>query len=79
VPKLAGKTDAIPGRTNHMWLNATETGEFHGQCAEFCGLGHAGMRFTVCVQSQRNFDTWLEEQKNPPAAGQEDPGAATCT
>jgi cytochrome c oxidase subunit 2 len=79
VPKLAGKTDAIPGRTNHMWLNATETGEFHGQCAEFCGLGHAGMRFTVCVQSQRNFDTWLEEQKNPPAEGQEDPGAATCT
>ncbi len=79
VPKLAGKTDAIPGRNNHMWLKATETGLFQGQCAEFCGLGHAEMRFSVCVQSQANFDRWLEEQKNPPPAGQEDPGAASCT
>jgi cytochrome c oxidase subunit 2 len=62
VPKLAGKTDAIPGRANHMWLKGTETGTFSGQCAEFCGTGHATMRFTVVVQEQADFDAWLQEQ-----------------
>ena len=62
VPKLAGKTDAIPGRVNQMWLKGTETGTFVGQCAEFCGTGHAGMRMTVVVQEQADFDAWLQEQ-----------------
>ena len=62
VPRLAGKTDAIPGRNNHMWLKATETGTFQGQCAEFCGLNHATMRFFVVVQTQEDFDAWLKAQ-----------------
>ena len=67
VPKLAGKTDAIPGRTNHMWFNATEPGTFAGQCAEFCGappggVGHAGMKFTVVAESEADFDAWAQEQ-----------------
>jgi cytochrome c oxidase subunit 2 len=62
VPRLAGKTDAIPGRANHMWLKATETGTFEGQCAEFCGLGHGVMRFKVVVEEQADYDAWLKEQ-----------------
>ncbi|PAZ07664.1 MAG: hypothetical protein CAK86_00365 [Opitutia bacterium AMD-G1] len=41
VPKLAGKVDLMPGRKNHMWLQASETGHYYGQCAEFCGDSHA--------------------------------------
>jgi cytochrome c oxidase subunit 2 len=62
VPRLAGKTDAIPGRANHMWLKGTELGTFEGQCAEFCGIGHAEMRFKVVVEAQADFDVWLKEQ-----------------
>jgi cytochrome c oxidase subunit 2 len=62
IPKLAGKTDAIPGRANHMWLKGDVLGTFSGQCAEFCGLGHATMRFTVTVESQADFDAWLKQQ-----------------
>lgn len=62
APKLAGKTDVIPGRTNHMWIRADQIGTFRGQCAEFCGLGHAGMRLTVVVQSQQDFDAWFQQQ-----------------
>ena len=62
VPKLAGKTDAIPGRANHMWLRGDEVGTYEGQCAEFCGTGHAIMRFRVVVQEQADFDAWLKEQ-----------------
>ena len=37
VPKLAGKTDLIPGQINRMWIEADEPGMYWGQCAEFCG------------------------------------------
>jgi len=47
VPRLAGKMDAIPGRTNRARIQADEAGEYDGLCAEFCGLNHAGMRFSV--------------------------------
>ena len=47
VPRLAGKMDAIPGRTNRTRLLADAPGEYDGLCAEFCGLDHAGMRFSV--------------------------------
>ena len=41
VPRLAGKLDMIPGRTNILRLQADAPGHFRGQCAEFCGTGHA--------------------------------------
>jgi cytochrome c oxidase subunit 2 len=63
VPHLAGKTDNVPGRTNTMWLEADDPGEYHGQCAEFCGIGHALMKFTVQVHTQAEFDSWVQEQQ----------------
>jgi len=64
VPKLAGKLDVIPGRANRMWFNATKPGTYSGQCAEFCGLGHAGMRLTVVAESEEDFQAWVDEQLN---------------
>lgn len=62
VPRLAGKTDVIPGRQNHMWIEATEIGTYAGQCVEFCGIGHSAMRFVVVVQSEEDFQAWLKQQ-----------------
>ncbi len=62
VPRLAGKLDVIPGRTNRMWLNATEPGTYSGVCAEFCGTGHADMRMTVVAESEEEFQAWVQEQ-----------------
>lgn len=64
VPKLAGKLDVIPGRGNRMWFNATKPGTYSGQCAEFCGLGHADMRFTVVAESEEDFQAWVDDQLN---------------
>ena len=72
VPQLSGKTDVIPGMTNHMWLRGDTIGQFHGQCSEFCGLNHANMRFTVFVDSQADFDAWVANQQKPPADPQTD-------
>ena len=62
VPKLAGKLDVMPGRSNRMWFNATKPGTYSGQCAEFCGLGHADMRLTVVAESQEDFQAWIDQQ-----------------
>ena len=59
VPKLAGKRDVVPGRTNRLPFNATEPGEFSGQCAEFCGLRHAFMKFTVIAHTEEEFEACI--------------------
>jgi cytochrome c oxidase subunit II len=76
VPQLAGKTDAIPGRTNHMWLEADEPGVYLGQCAEFCGLAHYNMLLSVVAEPQDVFDDWVATQlAPPPAEGDPEQGA----
>ncbi len=65
VPQLSHKVDAIPGQTNHLWFNADSVGEFHGHCAEFCGDNHANMRIKVVVQSQADYDAWVQDQQQP--------------
>src|SRR5580704_1912461 len=67
VPRLAGKTDLIPGRTNTMWFQSSQQGLFLGQCAEYCGSQHANMLLRVVVDSAQDFDTWLENQRRPAA------------
>jgi cytochrome c oxidase subunit 2 len=67
VPRLAGKTDVIPGRVNHMWIEPTETGLFVGQCGEFCGVQHAGMLIRVIVESHEDFERWVAQQQQDAA------------
>lgn len=62
VPRLGGKLDAIPGRTGIVRLRADQAGTFRGQCAEFCGLGHAHMVMTVIAMPPAEFDAWLSAQ-----------------
>jgi cytochrome c oxidase subunit 2 len=65
VPRLAGKTDLIPGITNHMWFQTSERGLFLGQCAEYCGSQHANMLLRVVVDSPQEFQKWLENEQRP--------------
>jgi cytochrome c oxidase subunit 2 len=55
IPRLAGKMDAIPGRVNVLRLQADTPGRYAGECAEFCGTGHGGMRFDVIVHPAADF------------------------
>ena len=67
IPKIAGKVDLMPGRKNHMWIQADQTGHYYGQCAEFCGDSHAYMLFRVEVVEPAEFAKWVEKQKAPAA------------
>jgi cytochrome c oxidase subunit 2 len=67
VPELNRKIDMIPGRRNVLRLRADRAGVFRGQCAEFCGLQHAHMAFTVVAQPRVDLDAWLaQEAKDAP-------------
>lgn len=68
VPKLAGKTDMIPSKTNLLSFRAEEEGIYRAQCAEFCGDQHALMRFRVIAVPQATFQSWLAQQATPPPA-----------
>jgi len=61
IPRLGGKIDAIPGRTNVLRLRADGAGPMRGQCAEFCGLEHALMAFEVTVLEAPAFRAWMRE------------------
>ncbi|WP_219933121.1 cytochrome c oxidase subunit II [Massilia glaciei] len=67
VPRLAGKIDLIPGRTNHIVLRADEAGIFRGQCAEFCGAQHARMALLVIAEPAVRHQAWLASQRRPAA------------
>ena len=65
VPKLAGKQDVVPGVVRPLVLRADKPGDYQGQCAEFCGLSHANMRFKVIAMDAPQFDAWVEQQTTP--------------
>ena len=46
-PQMGVKMDAVPGRINHTWFKATQTGTFYGECSELCGARHAFMPIEV--------------------------------
>jgi cytochrome c oxidase subunit II len=62
VPRLAGKLDYVPNHERFLRIEADEPGVYRGQCAEFCGLSHANMRFYVTALEPAEFEAWLEEQ-----------------
>jgi len=65
VPKLAGKTDTIPGQTNLAWLQASAAGRYLGQCTEYCGWQHAHMALEVVAESPQDFQRWRAQQLQP--------------
>jgi cytochrome c oxidase subunit 2 len=67
VPSLHGKVDLIPGFPNFIRIEASEAGNFRGQCAEFCGVEHAHMRLLVVAQEPADYEAWLANQRKPAA------------
>lgn len=63
VPKLAGKTQMVPGLINQQWLQADRPGIYSGQCVQFCGVGHAHMGLEVVAESAEDFEKWLMAQQ----------------
>ena len=75
VPQLAGKTDVIPNRTNHMWIDPQELGTYLGNCSQYCGTQHAKMQLRVVVETPEDFEKWVAQQQAPAPESAENQGA----
>jgi len=79
VAQFRVKMDLVPGIVTYMWLTPTREGEFDVLCEELCGMAHHTMRGRVVVQSQEDYQDWLNAQPTyaeilDTPAGDEDAG-----
>lgn len=68
VPQLAGKRDAIPNHTNHVWFTpdlTTPTTVWNGFCTEYCGTEHGEMHFRVVTVDPAQFASWVTHEQGP--------------
>ncbi len=60
IPAFRVKQDAVPGRYTDLWFRATKLGKFPIFCAEYCGTSHSDMLSEVTVESQEDYDAYIE-------------------
>ena len=62
VPEFRAKMDLMPGTETFFWFTPTRTGTFEVLCAGFCGVGHPFMRANVVIDSEADYQKWLQAQ-----------------
>jgi cytochrome c oxidase subunit 2 len=72
IPDFRVKMDVLPGRYTRMWFEATQPGEYHLFCAEYCGTDHADMRGRLIAMEPDEYVRWLEGRttERPQTTGQ---------
>src|SRR5688500_1081156 len=70
VPDYTILMDAVPGRVNVVWNLFDKPGEYHIQCREYCGFGHATMKAKLFGEPQT-----AEAAENATAAPTQVPAA----
>src|SRR5436305_6634365 len=65
APSINGKRDLLPGYSSAFWIQIDQPGVYHGQCAEFCGMQHAHMGFSIIAEHDDAFEAWKAQQLKP--------------
>jgi cytochrome c oxidase subunit 2 len=63
VPSLGVKKDAVPGRTNEVWVSINKEGVYYGHCYELCGVDHGFMPIKIIAMKEEDFNNWLQGAK----------------
>jgi cytochrome c oxidase subunit II len=63
------KRDVIPGHPNEFEVTIDEPGTFQGRCAEYCGIHHDRMLFTVKSLPKPQYQAWLAKAQQEAKAG----------
>ncbi len=71
VPAFRLKQDVVPGRYTGLWFKATELGDFHLFCSEYCGSQHSAMIGHVVVMEPAAFARWLDAGTDTPSLAQQ--------
>jgi cytochrome c oxidase subunit 2 len=59
VPAFRIHMDVLPQRYTSVWFQATQPGEYHLFCSQYCGTNHAGMVGRVIVMGAAEYQNWL--------------------
>ncbi|NIM95306.1 MAG: cytochrome c oxidase subunit II [Anaerolineales bacterium] len=65
IPEFRAKRDATPGQISDLRVTPTKVGVYPIRCAELCGPGHAAMNTVAIVESEEEFQAWLEQMIAP--------------
>jgi cytochrome c oxidase subunit II len=79
IPAFRFKRDMIPGTPGSFSVDVADVAGYYpntGVCAEFCGLDHSSMRFSVRILPPDEFEQWLSDQPvtGPAPTGTEEDG-----
>ena len=73
VPEWGIKKDNVPGITTQAVVTPNKEGTYQLVCTELCGFGHTTMRAEVVVESEEEYQEWLQGLDEPPAEFVGDP------
>jgi cytochrome c oxidase subunit II len=62
LPEFRLKQDVLPGQGSELRFVPTRVGDYPIICAELCGAYHGGMVSRLYVQTQEDYDTWVQSQ-----------------
>jgi cytochrome c oxidase subunit 2 len=61
LPEFRIKQDVIPGRETNLVFTPNKVGQYPVVCAELCGAYHGGMKTQLYVQSEEDYQKWIQE------------------
>ncbi len=71
VPDLAGKRDAVPGKTTKILFSTKDQGEYTGRSATLSGQAYAAMGTEVEVVPAADYQDYVEQLKSDIETAQE--------
>ncbi len=61
LPEFRIKQDVIPGRETNLVFTPNKIGQYPVVCAELCGAYHGGMKTQLYVQTEEDYQQWIQE------------------
>lgn len=61
LPEFRIKQDVIPGRETSLVFTPNQIGKYPVICAELCGAYHGGMKTQLYVQSEEDYQKWVQD------------------
>lgn len=61
LPEFRIKQDVIPGRETNLVFTPNKVGQYPIICAELCGAYHGGMKTQLYVDSEEDYQKWVQE------------------
>ena len=61
LPEFRIKQDVIPGRETRLVFTPNKTGKYPVICAELCGAYHGGMKTQLYVQTEEEYQQWIQD------------------